>query len=89
MEPAKIYAGQTITLTLYWQAMRIPDRDYTVFVHVRDQSGEQVTQADAMPNQNRYPTSYWATDEIVGDPHPIDLPRDLASGIVHDRYWLV
>jgi hypothetical protein len=81
LEPSSVRAGQTVTLTLYWQAARLPDRNYTVFVHVLDKAGRQAAQADAMPDQNRYPTSYWAVDEIVGDPHPIDLPLDLASGL--------
>ncbi|MBP7686680.1 MAG: glycosyltransferase family 39 protein [Thermoflexales bacterium] len=80
LEPAPVDAGQTITLTLYWRAVQQPDRDYTVFVHILDEAGQPAAQADSMPNQNRYPTLFWTMGEIVGDPHPIDLPRDLAPG---------
>ncbi|MCP4515001.1 MAG: hypothetical protein GY824_07215, partial [Delftia sp.] len=36
-------ADNTLTLTLYWQALRSPQGDYKVFVHLLDEKGEQVT----------------------------------------------
>jgi hypothetical protein len=78
--PGRVTAGSTITLTLYWQAARVPEKDYTAFVHVLDAKGKLVAQADAMPQANRYPTSFWDANEIVNDVHRIDLPSDLPQG---------
>ena len=72
IDPSRVHVGDSITLTLYWQAARVPDKDYTVFVHVLDAQGRQVAGADSMPQANRYPTSYWDANEIVPDAHRID-----------------
>ena len=37
---AGIKPGETLPLTLYWEALSAPDRDYTVFIHVLDESGK-------------------------------------------------
>jgi 4-amino-4-deoxy-L-arabinose transferase-like glycosyltransferase len=68
-------------LTLNWQALTEPAADYTVFVHVLDLSGFCcVWQSDLMPRQGSYPTSQWATDEVVVDSYTISLPDDLPAG---------
>jgi hypothetical protein len=80
VEPLYVSAGQPVTATLYWQAVRVPDKDYTVFVQMLDARGQQVANADSMPQANRYPTSFWDANEIVPDAHRIDLPPDLPPG---------
>ncbi len=80
IDPGSVRAGNSITLTLYWQAARVPDKDYTVFVHVLDAQGQQIAGADSMPQANRYPTTYWDANEIVPDAHRIELPPDMPAG---------
>lgn len=80
VEPSTVSAGQSVTATLYWQAARVPDKDYTVFVQLLDAQGQQVANADSMPQANRYPPSFWDAGEIVPDAHRIDLPVDLPPG---------
>ncbi len=80
VEPRVVTAGDPLTATLYWQAARVPDKDYTVFVQMLDARGRQVANADSMPQTNRYPTSFWDANEIVSDAHRIDLPPDLPPG---------
>ena len=77
---AEIEAGETLPLTLYWEALSAPDRDYTVFIHVLDESGKVWAQQDAQPAQGSYPTSLWEKGEVVEDRHDIPLPADLPSG---------
>jgi len=60
-------ARQLVRLTLYWQAAARVERDFTVFVHSLDASGQLGGQADAPPLGNRYPTSAWLPGEIVQD----------------------
>src|SRR5579884_2279032 len=45
--------GSTLTVTLYWQADRRPDFDYSVFVHLIDGSGRMVAQNDHPPGDAR------------------------------------
>jgi hypothetical protein len=65
------------TLTLYWQA-RAPDGvDYTVFVHVLDETGQMLMGQDNQPVNGTYPTGIWEPGELVSDKHILntsDLP---------------
>lgn len=64
-----------LNLTLYWQALARPDRPYTVFVHLLDEKGQLVAQADGMPQNGRLPATCWQSGEIVPDLHEIVLPE--------------
>ncbi|MBN1219055.1 MAG: glycosyltransferase family 39 protein [Anaerolineae bacterium] len=57
----------SVDLTFYWQALTRPDRDYTVFVHVRNATGEVVAQKDGPPAGGVYPTGLWDQGEIIKD----------------------
>lgn len=65
--------GGRLALTLHWQALRPVDEDYTVFVHVLDEKGEVIAQADGQPRGGSYPTSVWDAGEVVDDLHEIPL----------------
>jgi hypothetical protein len=43
-------AGDTLHVTLFWQAEAAVDGDYTVFLHLRDAAGDTRAQRDAQPN---------------------------------------
>jgi hypothetical protein len=69
-----------VALTLYWQATSQPKGDYKVFVHLFDPVDERIaTQHDAMPLEGRYPTSWWATGEVVSETVMLDL-KDVKPG---------
>jgi len=63
-----------LSVTLFWQARRVPDADYTIFVHLVDADGEMVAQADAQPLDGQYPTSIWGPGESVVDERRIPVP---------------
>lgn len=59
---------ETLSLTLYWQALRAMDRSYKVFVHLTDPtSGDIVAQVDTLPRNWTYPTTRWIEGEVVRD----------------------
>jgi hypothetical protein len=64
----------SLDLTLYWQALAPMDRDYTVFVHIRDEAGQTVAQKDGPPAGGVYPTSLWDVGEII--PDMLSVPLD-------------
>lgn len=68
--------GGRVSLVLYWQALRTPSADHTVFVHLRDQMGKIVAQADGDPQEGNYPTSWWDTGETVVDERPLVAPLE-------------
>jgi len=80
-ELGPVRQGRGPIITLYWQARTTVTADYTVFLHVLDESGHLVGQGDAPPQAGRYPTSWWDAGEIVVDAHTIDLPADATPGI--------
>ena len=57
--------------------------DYTVFLHLRDDAGQLVAQADGPPLAGWYPTSWWAPGEWVVDDHSFALPPTLSPGNYH------
>ncbi|MGD2178779.1 MAG: glycosyltransferase family 39 protein, partial [Anaerolineae bacterium] len=78
--PTGARAGETITVTLYWEARQAPATDYQVFIHLLGDRAEPVAQGDAPPLTGDYPTSMWGSGENIVDPHRIRLPVDLAPG---------
>ena len=72
--------GQEWPLTLYWQVEGDLNRDYTVFVHVLDETGTLLTQGDGPPLDGRYPTSDWMPGEILNDTHSLTIPAGAAPG---------
>jgi hypothetical protein len=71
--------GNTLELTLFWQAQRPLDIEYQVFVHVLDATGQLVAQSDKI-NPGDFPTHRWPTDRYVSDTHRLALPPDLPPG---------
>lgn len=78
--PSPVKAGDTLTVTLIWQAVSMPPADYTVFVHLRSAAGKTVAQADSPPQAGAYPTSFWDAGETIVDDHPVLIPDDLPVG---------
>ena len=67
--------GGALTLTLFWQAQETMEQDYTVFVHLLAADGTLISQADRMPQNGEYPTSWWASGEVVSDQIELALPK--------------
>jgi hypothetical protein len=66
--------GPTTRLRLVWHMRAAELRtDYTVFVHVRDEAGQNVAQADAAPRAGAHPTSLWLAGEYIEDDYAFDL----------------
>lgn len=77
--------GDTIHLTLYFQALEEMDRGYTVFAHLLGPhnpatEGPLWGQHDSEPCQRAYPTSVWTVGEIVRDQFAIEIPADAPPG---------
>jgi hypothetical protein len=60
-----------LNVVYYWRVLRQPDRDYTVFTHLRDQRGAIVATRDAPPLLGTRPTSQWQAGELLADYHPL------------------
>ena len=85
--PIAVAPGKALPMSLHWRSAGPAPVDYSVFVHLRDESGQTVATGDAAPNWFiPQPASRWSGgDPGVWTAHTITLPEDLASG----RYDLV
>jgi len=70
-------AGETVTLTLYWQATAAFETDFTIFTHLLGPEEAVVINADHAPPK---PTPGWVSGEIITDPVTLTIPNDLSPG---------
>ena len=83
-----INPGETLTVTLYWQANTAPSQDYKVFVHLIGQDGQRVAQRDTDPQNGAAPTGRWQPGQIVVDSHSLDISPGTAPGAYHFQVGL-
>ncbi|MFP4395619.1 MAG: glycosyltransferase family 39 protein [Anaerolineales bacterium] len=77
----RVAAGETLTVTLAWEARSQPEADLVAFVHVWTPGDDQpLAQHDSRPRQGWFPTTAWQASERVIDAHPIAIPADAPPG---------
>jgi len=72
--------GDTLKLTLYWQALEATDLSYTVFAHLLGADGRLRAQQDNLPCHGACPTTSWVAGEVLTDEYAITIPADAAPG---------
>lgn len=75
--------GERVPLRLYWQAQAQPNRDYTVFVQLRDAQNQVVASADHQPYLGLIPTSTWPAGAAVPEVSWLTVPAGLPPGAYH------
>lgn len=81
VEPRRLYAGETLTLTLYWEALDEMEIDYTIFTHLRDledPSNRIYAQHDAPPPNG---TLTWHKGDVIETPFSLTLAEDTPAGV--------
>lgn len=63
----QVRRGDELKLKLLWRGEKLIPRDYTLFVHLLDDSGNIIAQTDTQPVGGTYPTSIWDAGELVPD----------------------
>ena len=77
VDPATVKPGASTTVSLYFQAQQVMDRDWQIFIHGDGpQGGSHRIHADHYPIEGLYPTTEWQPGEIVRDTFNIDVPAD-------------
>ncbi len=72
--------GNEVHLTLFWQALKAMDKDYTVFIHLADPQDHIWGQKDNPPVDGFYPTTTWEAGEIVRDQYDLGISPDTPPG---------
>lgn len=80
LKPTHIQPGETLHLTLYWQALTTMRTSYTVFTHLLDSENKLWAQQDNQPVGGIHPTSAWAEGEIVRDNYSLLVPDNAPKG---------
>ncbi len=80
LTPAALRSGETVTLTLYWQAQERLTEDFQVFAHLTGSDGVTVAQADKAPLDGNWPTSAWEPGQTFADTYVFQLPSALSAG---------
>ncbi|MBZ0305669.1 MAG: glycosyltransferase family 39 protein [Anaerolineae bacterium] len=78
--PDEISTGEKLWVSLWWSAVQVPYRDYTVSVFLLNEAGQLVAQHDGFPQENRTPTRTWTPHTLYYDAHPIPIPENLPPG---------
>ncbi len=80
LDASQAQAGGVIGLTLYWQAIDTPTRNYTVFNQLLGSDGQIWGQFDSPPVGEAWLTGTWLPGEIVIDERTIPIDADAAVG---------
>jgi hypothetical protein len=73
-------AADPLELILYWESLTAVLNSYDVFIHLLDEDGEIIAQADRKPLDGLAATNVWQPGDIIRDPLSIPLPTDTPSG---------
>ena len=76
-------AGDQIGVWLDWRALRKPDKDYAVYVHLLEDNTTIHGQIDGEPSHLGVPieTSIWPTDTIIYDSYTFRINEETPPGI--------
>ena len=74
------WASDWFYLVLEWQPIKLLSKDYKVFVHVLDATGQIKFQKDKLAIDELRPMSSWAVGDALRDPYAIVIPTDLPIG---------
>jgi hypothetical protein len=74
-------AGDTISVTVVWQARQPLATNYAAFAHLVDEGGRGWAGDDHQPHDGLYPTSAWGSGEMVRDTFTLTVPVDAPHGL--------
>jgi uncharacterized membrane protein len=91
-EPLSVLPGQTLRVTLYWEALAAPKIERTVSVRVESTTGLLVAQQDNQPVQASRPTSWWEPGWRLRDVYYLTVDPGATTGsasldlVLYDSY---
>jgi len=77
----RLHAGEEFAVNLQWQALRQPDADYVVFLHLLLPPDAVWAQRDEMPQDGQAPTSAWVAGQQVTDRMRLTVPAEAPPGL--------
>ena len=80
VETPTVRPGETVRVTLYWQALATAPPAYTVFVHLLDEGGTLRGQWDNPPVFGTQPLPLWRQGDRIRDPYAFSVAPDAPPG---------
>ncbi|MDA8218670.1 MAG: phospholipid carrier-dependent glycosyltransferase [Dehalococcoidales bacterium] len=77
----EVSPGESLSLTLYWQALADVKEDYEVTLHVLGEDGREVGSGTDLTALSQYPTSRWQAGELVCDPRKVFVDPRAEGGV--------
>lgn len=71
--PEQVAPGGELTVSLYWEALGTPQRDYSEFLHVYGIGNKIVGQRDSYPAGGNYPTTQWRAGDRFASTYRIPI----------------
>ena len=78
--PTQPRAGDTIAVTIHWQALDMLSENYWLLLKVDQVGGGTVASRDSVPTAGLRTTDWWRKGEVFTSTHKLQLPPDLATG---------
>ena len=75
IEERVIRPGEFLPITLYWQSLKVMERDYTVCLKLLGPHNEVIGQTDTYPGLGSYPTTFWQRGGIIKDSYALGIER--------------
>ena len=85
---ALVNSGDTVAVHLVWLAREPMEESYKVFIHVLDDQGKLLAQADSRPQRYAGNTNRWIPGQVVYDRFEVLLPPDTPAGRYQVRVGL-
>jgi hypothetical protein len=77
LSPPALKAGETLTVTTYWQTLDFVDKDYDFFLQIEDKTGQVLGRLEFEPFNRTYPTPWWWTGQRLVERREFLLPANL------------
>ena len=77
---AQVLSGETVLLTLFWQAVQKPPQNDSATLELIDDRSRVVVTQEFPLGAGRYPTAQWNVGEQIIDLDRVRAPVELASG---------
>ena len=71
----RMRVGETVSVTLYWQASMPLEQDYQLFLQLLDENGLEIVNLTTHPGWGRNPTTFWAPGAIYADRYLLQVAK--------------
>jgi hypothetical protein len=85
IDKREVAPGDSINLTLFWQALEDVRSDYLIQVKLVDEEGRDWAVANGRPDSGASPTYNWRSGQQLQDNHPLSITPETPAG----RYAIV